>query len=164
MSDIAAAECAIRQLQARYIDAVWRRDVAAFLDCFVEDGEWKIAGLHMRGRAEIAAQFEKFMAPSERILMMLGTPVLEVGQGTAIGRTPATELVKLIGRPAVRTIGVYHELFARQADRWRFQWRHWSLFYYGPLDLAGQFYDSPEYGPPPGMPGAEEPTLARGGG
>jgi ketosteroid isomerase-like protein len=162
MTDFLAAESGVRQLHARYVDAVFRKDAQAFVDCFAEDGEWKIAGMHLRGRAEIADAFEKFMAPTERILMQFGLPVLEVGQGAAIGRTYVTELVKHAAAPAaVRTIGVYYERFVEQGDRWRFQWRHWNLYYYGPPDLSAPMHAPPEYGAFPGMPGADEPTVVR---
>ena len=55
MNDFLAAESAIQQLHARYIDAVWRKDADAFADCFAKDAEWKIAGMHMRGRTEIGS-------------------------------------------------------------------------------------------------------------
>jgi hypothetical protein len=162
MSDDALiAECGIRQLHARYVDAVWRRDRDAFLDCFAADGEWKIAGQHMRGRAEIAAGYDRLLAPSERVLMMLGPPVLQAGNGTGTGRTPVTELIKLRDGRSVRTVGIYYERFVQQAGRWRFAWRHWDLFYYGPPDLSDRFYDSPDYGPPPAAPAPDAPTLGR---
>ena len=46
MTDLVVADCAIRQLHARYIDAVWRKDIDAFVDCFAEDAEWKIGGIN----------------------------------------------------------------------------------------------------------------------
>jgi hypothetical protein len=162
VSDVLAVESAIRQLHARCADAVWRRDTRAFVDCFAQSGEWKIAGLHLRGRAQIGDQFEKFMSPTERVLMSLGVPILQIGQGTASGRTPVTEIVKLVDGRAIRTIGVYYERFVGDGDCWRFSWRHWNLFYYGPPDFSAEFCASPDYGPPPGMPGADDPTLIRG--
>ena len=47
MSDFVAAEAGIRQLHARFVDAVWRKDADAFAECFAHDGEWKIAGLEL---------------------------------------------------------------------------------------------------------------------
>ncbi len=44
MTDLAAADNGIRQLHARYADAVWRKDYPSFGDCFTEDCEWRIAG------------------------------------------------------------------------------------------------------------------------
>ena len=54
MTELYVADSGIRQLYARYIDAVWRKDADAFGKCFAENAEWKIAGMHMRGRAEIS--------------------------------------------------------------------------------------------------------------
>jgi uncharacterized protein (TIGR02246 family) len=160
MSDYLVADSAIRQLHARYVDAVWRKDFAAFADCFAEDAEWKIAGLHVRGRIQIRTQFEKFITPSERVLMLLGMPILEVGSGTAYGRIHVTEYLKLADGRAARTIGVYYDRYADEGDRWRFRSRHWNLHYRGPPDLSAPFYQCEEYGPPPGMP-APDPSTAR---
>jgi ketosteroid isomerase-like protein len=161
MSDYLVADSAIRQLHARYVDAVWRKDFAAFADCFAEDAEWNIAGLHVRGRIHIRSQFEKFIAPSERVLMLLGMPILEVGSGTANGRIHVTEYVKLMDGRAARTIGVYYDRYVDHGARWRFQWRHWNLYYRGPPDLSAPFQECPEYGPPPGMPAPDDPTTVR---
>jgi uncharacterized protein (TIGR02246 family) len=161
MTAFVEADSAIRQLHARYVDAVWRRDFAAFEDCFATDAEWKIAGLHLRGRVQIRSQFEKFIASSERVLMLLGMPFLQVTDETATGRIHVTELVKCKDGHSVRTVGVYYDRYVGQADRWRFQWRHWSLFYYGPPDLSAPFFESPDYGAPPAMPAAADPTIAR---
>ncbi|VEG43639.1 SnoaL-like domain [Mycolicibacterium flavescens] len=161
MTDPSLVECSVRQLHARYVDAVWRKDAETFLDCFTEDGEWKIAGMHLRGHAEIRSQFDKFMAPCERILMSFGTPLLEVDHNTASSRTLVTECVKHRDGEVIRTVGLYYDRFVVQNDRWRFKWRHWSLYYYGPPDFSGPFLDSPEYGAPPGMPAPDEPTISR---
>lgn len=161
MTNFPLAESSIRQLHARCVDAVWRKDAASFADCFTEDGEWKLAGMHLRGRAEIKSGFEKFLAPCERIFMSLGTPVLEIGTGTATGRTLVTECAQHADGQVIRTIGLYYERFVEHNDRWRFKWRHWALHYYGPPDFSAPFLDTPEYGPPPGMPAPEEPTVIR---
>ena len=41
--DRAATECAIRQLHARYADALWRKDPNSFAALFAADAEWKVA-------------------------------------------------------------------------------------------------------------------------
>jgi hypothetical protein len=161
MTDFHVADSAIRQLQARYADAVWRRDIDAFVDCFAAGAEWKIAGMHMRGCDEIRSQIAKFLAPSERVMIWFGNPVLDVGNGTANGRTQTTEYVKLLDGRAIRTLGVYYERFVEQGDRWRFHWRHFNLYYYGPPDFSAPLHECREYGPPPGMPGLDDPTTVR---
>jgi hypothetical protein len=47
---------------ARFLDAVWRKDADSLATCFVQDGEWKLAGLHMRGRSEINRTFAALLA------------------------------------------------------------------------------------------------------
>ena len=56
MTDFLAAESGIRQLHARYLDAVWRKDFDAFGDCFAENAEWRIGGKILRGRDHVYFQ------------------------------------------------------------------------------------------------------------
>ena len=161
MTDFVRAEAGIRQLHARCIDIIWRKDAKAFAACFTEDGEWKIAGQHVRGRAEIEALFAKLLGLCDKVITQASTPILEVGDGEASGRTYILENAKLMNGQTAMTIGVYHERFAEEADGWKFKWRHWSLKYRGAADLTGPFYDTPDYGPPPGMPEHDEPTTTK---
>jgi ketosteroid isomerase-like protein len=159
MTDFVAVEAQIRQLHARYADAVWRKDFAAFGDCFAPDAEWRIAGMVLRGRPQIVGALERLMGNFERILMTFRTPLLEVGNGTATGRTYVTEQNAFkSGRPGT-TIGIYYERFVQQPDRWRFAWRLFQLQYMGPADLTGSFFEQADYGPPPNMPPLDAPTY-----
>jgi len=161
MTDLLIAESAIRQLHARYIDAVWRKDPESFADLFAENAEWKIAGMHMRGREQIRSEFAKFMRHVERVFMIFGTPIVRVGERGASSRTYVTENNKFADRRTASTIGIYYERFVNEGDRWRFQWRHWNLHYIGPPDFSASLYQVKEYGPPPGMPGPDDPTTVR---
>lgn len=143
MTDFLVADYAIRQLHARYIDAIWKKDVAAFSDCFAEDAEWKIAGMHVQGRAGIGSTFEKLISPSERVLMFIGTPVLDIGHRTATGRVYMTEYIKRLDGNGMRTIGAYDDHYIGDGLDWRFQSRHLQLHYRGPADLSEPFLDSP---------------------
>lgn len=161
MTDFLIAESAIRQLQARCVEAIWRKDAKAFASCFAADGEWKIAGMHMRGRAEIEATFAKLLGLCEKVITNVSTPILEVGDGTAFGRSYVVENAKLMSGATAHTIGIYYERYVETPEGWKFKWRHWSLQYRGPNDLSAPFYDSPDYGPHPGMPGPDEPTTVK---
>jgi hypothetical protein len=159
VTDFIVAETAIRQLHARYTDAVWRKDYVAFGDCFTQDAEWRIAGMILRGRTQIVAALERLMPNFHRVLMTFRTPILEVGNGTASGRTYVSEQNGFKnGRPGT-TMGIYYERFIDQGDRWRFTWRLFQLHYMGPPDLSGSFFQQADYGPPPGMPDLEAPTY-----
>ena len=44
------------------------------------------------------------------------------------------------------TFGVYYDRYVVEGDRWRFQSRHWSLHYRGPMDLSAPLVEFPDYG------------------
>jgi uncharacterized protein (TIGR02246 family) len=152
MTDFLMAEAGIRQLHARYADAVWRKDVDSFIDCFAEDCEWRIFGQVLRGRAETRAFIGEVFGRLKHILITLRPPILEVGDGVASARVCFTEQsVRPDGRP-LALIGTDFERFVEEGGRWRFSWRHFQCHYYGPPDYTGSYYDNPDYGPPPAMP------------
>jgi hypothetical protein len=152
MNDFLVAEAAIRQLHARYVDAVWRQDTEAFGDCFAEDCVWKVDGDVLRGRADCISFMKYQNSRFYRLLLTLRTPVLKVENGTATGRTYFSAQNVLRDGTAFAPIGIYYERFIDQGDRWRFSWRLFQTHYAGPPDLSGKFIDNPDYGPPPDMP------------
>lgn len=151
MIDLLTADFAIRQLHGRYVDAVFRKDAAAFAACWAPDAQWHIAGRHFAGQNAIAEGFVSLAGYAERVLMMLGMPVLDIGTGTAIGRIPVTELIKRSDGGHTRTVGVYDDRYAGQGLDWRFAERRWTLHYRGPGDFSEAFEKVEDPGPPPGV-------------
>jgi len=146
-------------LHALCADAVWRKDRAAFVDCFVADGVWKVAGMNLRGREAIGDGFDQFLALNERVLMGFGSPILELGEGTASGRTYTTETVKTRDGQGMCSIGIYYERFADQDGEWRFVWRHFDFYYFGPPDLSAPLLALLDRARPPDMPDPDESTA-----
>lgn len=161
MTEFIEAECAIRQLHARFIDAAWRHDADTYADLFTDDGEWKLAAMHMRGKENIRETFAKLLGYTTRVQMILGTPLLEVSGATAISRTHCTELTKMPDGSSAMAIGIYYDRYVREGSQWLFKWRHFGLQYRGPIDFSAELVDAPDYGPFPGMPEPDEPTLTR---
>lgn len=161
MTDFLMAEAGIRQLHARFSDAVWRKDDEAFGQCFATDGEWKIATMHIKGRADIGATFGKLMAACDRVQLILGTPLLDVTEELVSARIQVTELAKMADGSSALTLGTYFDRYIEQEGQWRFAWRHFGLQYRGPVDMSGEMVNSPDFGPPPGMPSQDEPTVTR---
>jgi len=159
MTDLIMAEAGIRQLHARYTDAVWRHDYDAFTDCFTQDAQWRISGMVLRGRADIRAAIERILGNFRRVLISFGTPILAVADGTTVGRTYVTEHCAWKNGNTNISIGRYYEHFVDQGDRWRFAWRLFQLHYRGPPDLTGTFFENPDYGAPPGMPDLDTGTT-----
>lgn len=157
MTAFVEAEAGIRQLHARYTDAAWRHDYDAFADCFTEDGVWRISGLDLQGRAHIRETIERILAKMSRVLITFRTPLLEVGDGVATGRTYIDERCAWKDGSTNISIGRYYERFKEVDGRWYFSWRLFQLHYRGPADLTGTYYlDLPDFGPPPGMPPLDE--------
>lgn len=161
MSDFVVAEAGIRQLHARIVDAIWRKDADDFAGCFAEDGEWKIAGMHMRGREVIRETFAKLLSACQKVQLITGMPLLDIGSGTATGRVQCTELAKMGDGTSAMTLGVYFDRYVEVDGKWLFQWRHWALHYRGPTDLSADLVECPDYGSPPNLPGPDEPTFTR---
>lgn len=159
MSDFISAEAGIRQLQARYIDSVWRKDFLAFGDCFTEDAEWRIAGRVLRGRIACVNLLKEFIGNFDRVRMTMQTPILDVSEGTATGRTDVLEHNILTNRQRNITIGTYYDRFVQHGGRWMFAWHYYQLYYLGPSDMSGKFYDVTDYGPPFEMPRLDEAST-----
>src|SRR5262245_24105346 len=120
MPDLVVAESGIRQLHARYTDAVWRHDYDAFAECFTVDAQWRISGMVLRGRPEIRATIERILSRLARVLISFGTPILAVGSdGAVTGRTYINECVAWKNGNSNISIGCYYERFVCEGDRWR---------------------------------------------
>ncbi|MET0239541.1 MAG: nuclear transport factor 2 family protein [Sphingobium sp.] len=163
MSDLLLAEYGIRQLHARFADAVWRKDEADFGACWALDATWKIAGLQFDTRAVIVESFARLLAACAKVTILGSPPLFEidVAAGTAVGRVQCTELAKMGDGSSAMTLGIYSDAYVRDGDRWLFQRRHFTLHYRGPIDLSADLVDAPSYGAFPGMPGPDEQTVTR---
>ena len=160
IGDQVIAEYAIRQLQARYTDSVWRQDFETFGDCFTADCEWKIGGVTLNGRSHIVDYMrELFATKFRRLFITLRTPLLDVQKGKASGRTYMSAQNIMADGRAFTPFGVYYERFVDEGDKWRFSWRLFQTLYAGPADLSGSFFDQEQFGPSPGMPPPDVATI-----
>jgi uncharacterized protein (TIGR02246 family) len=152
MTDIIVAKDAIRELYARYTDAVFRKDADAVSDLFTENAEWRIGGLVMSGRANIVEALKRVFPNYERIVLNFRDPIIDVGDDTANVRAYVNELSRFAdGRP-YGPIGIYFDRCAKEGGRWRFAWRLFQTHYAGPPDMSVAFFDNPDFGAPPAMP------------
>lgn len=158
MTDFAAAEAGIRQLHARYTDAVWRQDADAFARCFTPDGEWRISGMVMKGREQIAEKIALILGNMTRVLFTYRTASLDVGDGVATARAYIDERCAWKNGDTNIAIGRYYERLVEDDGEWFFHWRLFELHYRGPPDMTGTFFDHPDLGPPPAMPPLDATT------
>jgi ketosteroid isomerase-like protein len=159
--DLLLAEAAITRLHADFVDAVWRQDGDAIAACCAPDAEWKIAGLHLKGAAEIGSTLARALGGCQKVRFITTPPQLAIDGDSAIGRVHCTEITKLKTGVATMTLGIYFDRYVAAGDRWLFRTRHWALHYSGPPDLSADYVDCPDYGPFPALPGPDEPTFNR---
>jgi uncharacterized protein (TIGR02246 family) len=152
MTDLIAAEAGIRQLHARYTDATWRKDANAFAGCFAEDGEWRISGRVFRGREEIASAISMILDKFIRVLISFRTPIVSLSDTGVTARTYIDEKCAWKNGERNISIGTYYEHFVEQDGLWLFKWRLFEMYYRGPDDFSGTWYEHPDRGPPPAMP------------
>ena len=155
---LAQIECGIRQTHARYTDAVWRKDSAAFAACFAEDGEWRISGRVFRGREEIAGAIAIILDKFVRVLFTPRTPIVSMAGAEVAARTYITEKCAWKNGQTNISIGRYYERFVNVGGDWLFDWRLFELHYRGDPDMSGTFFEHPDHGPAPGMPSRDATT------
>ena len=151
-SERTAAQMAIMQLHARYVDAVWRKDHEAIGDCLTEDCEWKIAGNTIMGRAAAVAYERRMSDQAKKIFVTLRTPVLDIGIGIAAGRTYFSARNFRVDGRLQTVLGIYYERFVKEPDGWRINWRVFETLQFDMGDGTSKLMDVPDFGPPPTMP------------
>jgi hypothetical protein len=146
--DLVAVDAGVRQMHARYSNAIWRRDFVTFADFWTEDAEFRIAGLIHKGRDNIVAFLKRAMADVDWVRMDFEDPVLDPGpNGEILSRTQVWEENVLM-----KGMGIYWERLVQQDGVWRRRWAMFELQYIERAGQKGQRLDQPDYGPPPAFP------------
>lgn len=158
-ADFCTVDARVRQLHARYTDAVWRKDADAFAECFMPDGEWRISGMAMCGRGQIRDTIAAILGRMNRVLFTHGHAVLDCVDGEWLGRVMVNERVSWADGKSNISIGRYYERYVEHDGQIRFAWRLFELHYRGPPDLTGEWFQHPDYGPPPAMPPRDVQAL-----
>jgi hypothetical protein len=162
MTDLMAAQLAVMNLQARYVDAVWRKDHDTIVDCFAADGEWRIAGTVVKGHADLMKFSKRSQEGSRALLVTLRNPAVHIDNGQICSRTYFTAHNFLEDGTIFTPIGMYYERFAEERGGLRFKWRLFQTLYSGGPDYKGRLLEFPDYGPPPSMPPLDAVPSVKG--
>ena len=134
-----ADELALRELVARYADAVCRRDAAAWRATWAADGEWQIMGQTVQGRDEIVALWERLMGGIPQVIQIPHEGLIEIEGDRASLRWYVTEQGKLADGSALVMSGVYLDECVKEDEIWLFAKRVFHSLYSGPPDLSADF-------------------------
>jgi uncharacterized protein (TIGR02246 family) len=139
-----AAELAIRDLTARFTDAVNRRASADLADLFTSDGEWHVPGVPtVIGRPAIAAQLDSLLANFGRLIQLMHSGHVDVAGDQATAVWYLTESAQDAAGASFAFTGVYTDQLVKTEHGWRFQERRFDFLYRGRAELAGKWYAHP---------------------
>lgn len=141
MSDLPAEdELAIRNLLARYGDAVCRRDATAWADTWTADCSWDLGGGRVtHGRAETVALWRAAIEKYPWVAQLPASGVVEEVDGEVRGTWYVLELNHLADGSGVMHLGHYRDTYVRTADGWRFATRRFQIVYRGAMDPGTVF-------------------------
>ena len=132
-------EMALRNLMARYSDAVNRVDADAWIATWAEDAVWNLLGNPVSGKDNILALWKQMMSSFEFALMLPSTCLFEVDGDTASGHWYLTEYTRDPEGAASTVLSRYTDTYTREEGQWLFQSRDYSFIYNGPADLSGTY-------------------------
>lgn len=132
-------EMALRNLMARYSDAVNRVDADAWIATWAEDAVWNLLGNPVSGKDNILALWKQMMSSFEFALMLPSTCLFEVDGDTASGHWYLTEYTRDPEGAASTVLSRYTDTCTRKEGQWLFQSRDYSFIYNGPADLSGTY-------------------------
>ena len=130
MTDLIAEELAIRELVARYADAVNRYDEDLWQSTWAESGVWSLPALTVEGRDSVVDLWRTAMASFEFALQLVYQGTVTIDADIATGRWYLTETLRPQGADADRTtIGTYEDEYVKQDGSWLFSRRKYHVLY-----------------------------------
>jgi len=136
-TDHIADELEIRNLVARYADAVSRRDHERWAATWAKQGSWSLMGMTAQGREDVAALFAKLTSGFAFVVQHVPSGYVEFDGEAASGKWQISEHGQLGGNPLL-TLGLYEDDYVREDGAWLFASRRFQPVYSGPPDLSGK--------------------------
>lgn len=142
--DQLADELEVRDLVARYADAVNRRHAEDWKETWAPDGVWHLFGRDVEGRDAVFQTWQGAMGMFSFVLQLIHSGTVEVEGNEATGRWYLSEVAHTSQGDRLLTVGVYHDHCVREEGTWRFAKRRFDVLYQGPPDLSGGVTPFPE--------------------
>ena len=123
----------------RYADAVSRRDIEQWTDCWAEDACWTLRADHaVSGRDAIVALLTSVM---DRLVVVVqnvlnGEVEIDANGATASGRWYIIEHLLATNGDTSMVLGYYDDSYVWRDGKWRFTNRVLVPSYHGPPDLS----------------------------
>ena len=132
-------ELQLRNLMARYTDAVMRRDAEAWAATWAEDATWNLLGNPVTGRDNILGLWQTMMQGFEFAALMPSSCLFQVDGDTATGHWYLHEYTRTTDGDTATILSRYLDSYVRQEGGWLYQSREYNFIYNGPADLSGAY-------------------------
>ena len=135
-------ELFIRNLAARFTDAVNERDLASFRQLWTDDAVWEI-GPPLQSRAdgveEIVALLRRLLQAEQYFMQLTHSGVIEVKDDRATARFVERERGR--GESSYYdSLAVYEDALVRKADGWRFEKRFYRYRFLDQSPFGGEAF------------------------
>lgn len=139
-----ADHLAIRDLTARFTDAVNRRAPKELAELFTEDGHWQVPGTSgATGREAVSSMLKSLLDNFPHLIQLTHSGHIDVDGDTA----SATWYVSESGADAAGNgftfTGVYTDALVRTGDGWRFAQRSFAFLQRSKSDVKTRWYPHP---------------------
>jgi len=132
MTQTSLETLAVSQLNARYCDAVMRRDTGAWRKLWHRDSRWYFLGEWLEGQDAIVARWEAAMAGFPVVYHQINSEIINASKDEASSRVYIDEEIVTADGDALRFIGVYNDKCVREGSDWLYLSRRFDLMYQGP--------------------------------
>lgn len=139
-----ADELEIRQLVARYAEAVGTRDEKQWAETWADDGEWIVIGTPAKGREACVALWKRLMGGLPFVVQTATGGIISVDGDRGTGRWAMQEFGRTAEGSGMLNIGIYRDEYVKVDGAWRFARRRFDPMYIGPPDLSAEPRALPE--------------------
>jgi uncharacterized protein (TIGR02246 family) len=140
----AVSQLEIRDLTARFTDAVNRRAPEDLAALFTEDGEWHVPGVPVaRGRTAIGDVLHSLLGTFVHLVQLTHSGHIDVTGDTATASWYLTEHAEDAGGNAFTFTGVYTDRLVRTGEGWRFADRSFAFLRRDKVGAPTRWYAHP---------------------
>jgi hypothetical protein len=136
MTVITLDTLAVSQLNARYCDAVIRRDSDAWRSLWHSKGRWYFLSECLEGRDAIVERWEAAMSGFPVVYHQINSEIINASNTDASSRVYIDEEIITDDGDPLRFIGVYNDHCVKEGDNWLYLSRRFDLIYQGPGVLS----------------------------